>query len=114
MTGQSLAHRRRHHRGLHHARVTGPSPGSAPTAPRRASSDDASQRRIDLPTLEQLVADGEIDTVLVVFPDLQGRLMGKRVAGRFFLDTSSDASGRERAGTARSRRATTCSPSTST
>ncbi len=29
---------------------------------------------------------GEIDTVLVVFPDLQGRLMGKRVTGHFWLD----------------------------
>ena len=30
---------------------------------------------------------GDIDTVLVVFPDLQGRLIGKRVMGGFFLDT---------------------------
>ncbi len=28
---------------------------------------------------------GEIDTVLVVFPDMQGRLMGKRVLSSFFL-----------------------------
>ncbi|MFI5043429.1 MAG: glutamine synthetase family protein [Acidimicrobiales bacterium] len=41
---------------------------------------------IDLPTLEQLVADGTIDTVVVAFADLQGRLLGKRVVGRFFLD----------------------------
>jgi len=34
----------------------------------------------------------EIDTVLVVFPDLQGRLMGKRVLGRFFLDQVLDRS----------------------
>ncbi|MFM7617927.1 MAG: glutamine synthetase family protein [Actinomycetes bacterium] len=31
------------------------------------------------------VADGSIDTVLVVFPDLQGRLMGKRVVGDYFV-----------------------------
>jgi glutamine synthetase len=32
------------------------------------------------------VADGSIDTVLVVFPDLQGRLMGKRVVGDYFVE----------------------------
>ena len=36
--------------------------------------------------LAELVDSGSVDTVLVVFPDLQGRLMGKRVVGRFFLD----------------------------
>src|SRR6266540_5181624 len=36
--------------------------------------------------LEQHIHDGGIDTVLVVFPDLQGRFMGKRVTGHFFLD----------------------------
>lgn len=41
---------------------------------------------IDLGTLERLVAQDEIDTVVVAFVDLQGRLMGKRVTGRFFLD----------------------------
>src|SRR5437867_9382328 len=37
-------------------------------------------------TLRDLVQRGEIDTVLTVFPDLYGRLVGKRVAGRFFCD----------------------------
>jgi glutamine synthetase len=32
-----------------------------------------------------LVEEGEIDTVLVAFPDLQGRLMGKRVTGHFWI-----------------------------
>lgn len=41
---------------------------------------------IDIPTLERLVTDEEIDTVVVAFVDIQGRLMGKRVTGRFFLD----------------------------
>jgi len=36
--------------------------------------------------LERLIGDDEIDTVLVVFPDYQGRLMGKRVTGHFFRD----------------------------
>ncbi len=42
--------------------------------------------RIDLQTLSRLVRDDEIDTVVVAFVDLQGRLLGKRVTGRFFLD----------------------------
>jgi glutamine synthetase len=33
-----------------------------------------------------LIDAGEIDTVLTVFPDLQGRLVGKRVTGHYFLD----------------------------
>jgi glutamine synthetase len=36
--------------------------------------------------LEALVRTGEIDTVLVAFPDMQGRLMGKRVTAPFFLE----------------------------
>ena len=41
---------------------------------------------IDLARLRELVDRGDIDTVVVAFTDLQGRLMGKRVTGRFFLD----------------------------
>lgn len=36
--------------------------------------------------LERLVAAGDIDTVIVAFTDMQGRLVGKRVAARFFVD----------------------------
>lgn len=42
--------------------------------------------KLDRKTLESLIRKGEVDTVLVAFPDHQGRLMGKRVTGRFFLD----------------------------
>ena len=35
--------------------------------------------------LEQMIRHGEVDTVLMVFPDLWGRLVGKRTTGRFFL-----------------------------
>ena len=41
-------------------------------------------------TVEQLrtqVGDGDIDTVVVAFPDMQGRLQGKRIHAQFFLDT---------------------------
>ncbi|MFK0237180.1 glutamine synthetase family protein [Streptomyces vinaceus] len=36
--------------------------------------------------LRALVAGGEIDTVVLAFPDMQGRLQGKRFAAQFFLD----------------------------
>lgn len=36
--------------------------------------------------LRSLVADGAIDTVVLAFPDMQGRLQGKRFAAGFFLD----------------------------
>jgi glutamine synthetase len=36
--------------------------------------------------LRSLVESGEIDTVVLAFPDMQGRLQGKRFAARFFLD----------------------------
>ncbi len=41
---------------------------------------------LTLVDLENSVAAGQIDTVLVVFPDLQGRPVGKRVVAPFFLD----------------------------
>lgn len=40
---------------------------------------------LGLAKLENLVAAGEIDTVIVAFADMQGRLTGKRVAARFFV-----------------------------
>src|SRR5438876_5008779 len=40
--------------------------------------------------LEQLIRKGEVDTVLTVFPDTFGRLMGKRVVGSYFLDHVAD------------------------
>ncbi len=42
--------------------------------------------RLGLEDLRELVGQGRVDTVLTVFPDLYGRLVGKRVTGRFFLD----------------------------
>ncbi len=46
-------------------------------------------RRRGMLTLEQLrveVGEGNIDTVVVAFTDMQGRLQGKRLAAEFFLD----------------------------
>ncbi len=36
--------------------------------------------------LEKLVSDREIDTVIVAFTDMQGRLVGKRISARLFVD----------------------------
>jgi glutamine synthetase len=38
--------------------------------------------------LAQQVDDGDIDTVIVAFTDMQGRLMGKRVDAEFFVESS--------------------------
>src|SRR5687768_16751601 len=42
--------------------------------------------RIDAKALEALVRKGDIDTVLTVFPDGYGRLLGKRIVGRHFVE----------------------------
>src|SRR3954465_5160301 len=39
---------------------------------------------LDAAMLDEAIAAGEIDTVLVAFPDLQGRLVGKRVTGSYW------------------------------
>ena len=41
---------------------------------------------LSLAELEKLVAAGEIDTVIVAFTDMQGRLTGKRISARLFVD----------------------------
>jgi glutamine synthetase len=41
---------------------------------------------LTLDELRSLVAAGEVDTVVVAFTDMQGRLMGKRLHGEFFLE----------------------------
>lgn len=42
--------------------------------------------RLDAKTLESLIRNGAVDTVLTVFPDGHGRLMGKRLVARHFLE----------------------------
>src|SRR5512134_2566184 len=46
--------------------------------------------RLSRAELEELVHNGEIDTVVTVIPDLYGRLVGKRISGQFFLDETAD------------------------
>ena len=41
---------------------------------------------LDVKQLEELAEAGEVDTVLCMFTDLQGRFMGKRVVPHFFLE----------------------------
>ena len=41
---------------------------------------------LTLNELKKAVGAGEIDTVVVCFPDMQGRLVGKRFQAEFFLD----------------------------
>src|SRR5690349_11332954 len=58
--------------------VGGPSPLASPVGRRRG-----------LLTLEELrsaAGAGEIDTVVLAFTDMQGRLQGKRLSAEFFLD----------------------------
>jgi glutamine synthetase len=52
---------------------------------------EALRGRLSLDDLRTLVASGEIDTVVAAMVDMQGRLMGKRVTGRFFLDQVAEA-----------------------
>ena len=46
--------------------------------------------RLTRDDLELSIARGEIDTVIMAFPDLQGRLVGKRTTGSFFVEQVAD------------------------
>src|SRR5437660_9842460 len=61
------------------------------TTPRteRANGQTRRQERTAKITLDELVRQtkaGEVDTVIIAIADLQGRLMGKRLTGPYFLD----------------------------
>ncbi len=45
-----------------------------------------SRGMLSLSQLEDKVRSGEIDTVVTVFPDCYGRLMGKRIDGEYFIE----------------------------
>ena len=47
----------------------------------------AASGRLTRDELLSAVREGAIETVLVALPDWYGRLMGKRVTGRFFAET---------------------------
>ncbi len=42
--------------------------------------------KISVEELTALVAAGDIDTIVTAVCDMQGRLVGKRVTGQFFID----------------------------
>ena len=44
------------------------------------------ERHLTVDTLKVLISDGDIDTVVVAFTDMQGRLQGKRLHGRYFVE----------------------------
>lgn len=43
-------------------------------------------RHLTLDDLRTMIGDGRVDTVVVAFTDMQGRLQGKRLHGQYFLD----------------------------
>ncbi len=43
-------------------------------------------RLLDLEHLKQLIGSGAVDTVVIAFTDMQGRLQGKRLHASYFLD----------------------------
>jgi glutamine synthetase len=53
-------------------------------------SPSRNPRLLDLDTLKVKIADGEIDTVVVAFTDMQGRLQGKRLHAAYFVDVAID------------------------
>jgi glutamine synthetase len=42
--------------------------------------------RIDIETLQRMVSDGEIETIIAAVPDMYGRLVGKRFNASYFLE----------------------------
>jgi len=49
------------------------------------------QRYLTLPDLRNRIEMGEIDTVVLAFTDMQGRLQGKRLHGQYFLHVALEA-----------------------
>ena len=45
---------------------------------------------LEVDRLRELIGTGEVDTVVVAFTDMQGRLQGKRLTAEFFLDSVVD------------------------
>jgi glutamine synthetase len=47
-------------------------------------------RLLDLDSLKKLIAEGAVDTVVIAFTDMQGRLQGKRLHASYFVDVVLD------------------------
>ena len=52
----------------------------------RPGGPGALQGMLTLEELEQEISRGTIDTIVAAFTDMQGRLMGKRIQGEYFLE----------------------------
>ena len=63
-----------------------PCDASAPYAEHPTSQRPTRQQSLSTHELTERVESGDVDTVLVVFTDMQGRLQGKRVHAPYFLD----------------------------
>jgi glutamine synthetase len=63
----------------------GPIAGREERARMATSASHGSAKHPRLEELEAMVRDGRIDTIVVAFADMQGRLLGKRVQGDAFL-----------------------------
>ncbi len=48
------------------------------------------ERLLSLEQLEKLIGSGDVDTVVIAFTDMQGRLQGKRLHASYFLDVVID------------------------
>jgi glutamine synthetase len=46
---------------------------------------------LTLAQLKEKIDSGEVETVVTVFPDVYGRLMGKRITGEFFLEHTAES-----------------------
>jgi len=47
-------------------------------------------RYLSTDDLRAAIDDGRVDTVIVAFTDMQGRLQGKRIHGRYYLDVTAE------------------------
>ena len=59
-------------------------PGDTMTLPQRNT------RLLNLERLKKLIGNGEVDTVVIAFTDMQGRLQGKRLHASYFVDVVID------------------------
>jgi glutamine synthetase len=58
---------------------------------RKITMTTPNQRYLTLEALRTLIESNEVDTVVLAFTDMQGRLQGKRLHGRYFLDVALEA-----------------------
>src|SRR6202042_3030484 len=64
-----------------------------PAHDRRTAMAAGERAVLDPQDLDQMLRDGEVDTVLCAVPDLWGRLVGKRVTARTFRRVLDDGGG---------------------